>query len=167
MSGHILPKASQLLALVALAIGGVACGPATVVDGVVEDTDFAIMDDRPAYHYDTSDDWVLLSMAEEDGETLRVVSLVVPDAKAIVLDEPMPIGTEESGLASVDVSIGDLLVRERSDGARILSTTDNRRTESVSGTVTFTSVDPYVGTFEAELEDGGHVGGSFVIETAG
>ena len=147
---------------------GVGCGAPTQVEGTAHAEPFSILDDAPAFRADESAGWVYLSMAEEDGETMRVVGITIPDQEVLVVDEPVAIGSsEDDGAIFVDVSSGDLVVTERTGGGRILSTENTKFATSVKGSVTFTSLDPYVGEFTVELDDGGELTGTFVIENQG
>ena len=72
--------------------------------------------------------------------------------------------TSEEGPARVTVSQGELVVIERSDGARIISSENNTFYEVKTGALTIYDRDEVVnGEFSLELADGGHLEGSFSL----
>jgi hypothetical protein len=100
---------------------------------------------------------------EEDGELLRVVTLEVSELDTLPLGKKVAFGDDE-GAPKVSVSQGDLVVIERSDGARIVSSENNTFYDVTSGTLTVYDRDELVnGEFTLEFADGGHLEGSFSL----
>lgn len=156
-----------LLTVLVLSATGVACAPAGIVEGTVNDEEIVIQDEAPIYRADQGSDRLLLVISESTDETLRVVSVTIPDATLIDSETDMPLGTEDSGHPFVRLAQGELVVSYRSDGVRVLSTKDTEIIESRSGYLRFTSeAEPYAGSFSAVLETGDHLTGNFLIESA-
>ena len=139
------------------------CSAPALVQGVVASEDYVIMDNNPALRLIGNQMHVVLS--EEDGETLRVLTLEVPDTSVVPLGETVELGAEnDDGKPNVTVSQGVLVETFRSDGARILSSEANTFYEVQSGTLTIHDIDETVnGEFSVELADGGHLEGSFSL----
>ena len=158
-----LLSAASLLVLL-LSVG---CSAPAWVQGVVNDSDFAVTDAAPVSRVDTRNDEINVVISEEDADQLRLVTFTLCDASQLVVGKTYPIGTEEDGRTFLRVSQGDLDISYRSDGARIVSSVNNVFTGSVSGSVTIDSLDGVIaGTFSAELSDGGHVEGQFATSQA-
>lgn len=152
-----------------LAIAGLilasACGAPGMVEGVVWEKGFFVRDMQPAARF--AKEQLLVVVSEEDGTELRVVSLYVPEELLAQRGEPLSLGPRGSGLPALKVAWGDLVTMDRSDGVRVLSTSDTRYAEATSGTVELVWEDGTLsGTFHATLEDGGYVDGSFVTSLA-
>lgn len=146
--------------VIALATG---CSAPGLVEGVVFTEDFQIADPSPALR--AAGDSFQIILSEEDGVSLRLVNLQVPEVSTVELGEKVelfPYGTD--GQPTLRLSQGELDVTERSDGARILSSHSNRFAEITSGTlILYERGESYTGTFTAALEDGGYIDGSFSV----
>lgn len=132
-----------------------------VVDGLVQGDDFSIRDDHPVVRPQHHGEQLVVLADDVDGE-LRLVQLRLPAESALALDEPLAVGP--AGL-EVTASFGTLEEEVRSDGVRVLSSSDATEVTAISGSVTLASLTPVLaGTFEVTLEDGGSLTGEFVIE---
>lgn len=151
-------------ALPVLALLTTACGTPGWVDGIVDDQPFEIRDNMPAAR-EASRGTMLVVLSQEDGETLRVTSIHIPRYADLELGAPVALAVDEDEGPVLSVSEGDLEVTDRGDGARILSSTNNRITTATTGTLTLEALDDEIiaGRFEADLDGRGHVDGSFAI----
>lgn len=151
------------LALLLTALFGAGCAfevPA-VVDGRVRGGEFSIRDDNPVVR-PQHDGEQLVVLADEVFGELRIVQIRLPASDALVLDEPMPVGP---GALEVTATFGDVEEELRSDGVRVLSTSNATTVKATGGSVTLASLDTVLaGTLEVTLEDGGSLTGEFVIE---
>lgn len=139
----------------------VACNTPGFVDGVVQQEGFFVRDAAPAARW--SKERLVVVLSEEDGETLRVVSLHLPDAEDLPFDTPIAL----EGVAGpyLEVAWGALEVFHRADGARILSTTDTRFDRAVSGDLVLRRVAGELeGSFSVRLVDGGFLEGGFLVD---
>lgn len=167
---HLLPSIKRALAKSTIAglvcLVGVACGPAGVVEGTVNDKEIVIQDNAPIYRADSDSNRLLLVISESTEDILSVVSVTIPDASLIEIETDLQLGTEESGQPFVRLAQGDLVVNYRSDGVRVLSTENTEIFESRSGYLRFSSAsDPYAGEFYTVLENGDEIRGTFHIES--
>ena len=154
--------APRLFLAAALTCVATACGAPGQVEGVVERQGFWVHDTAPASRW-SSDGRLVVMLSEDDGQTLRVVSLQLLRAQELPEGKPIQIGPKDSGLPYLDVAQGELEVSLRSDGARILSTKDTRYSRATRGTVEIRWLDGDLqGTFHVELDDGGYLDGSFL-----
>lgn len=150
------------LGLAAMCLAGCNATPGWV-EGIVESETFHIQDTHPAYRVHRDSGEFNLAISEEDGEELRVVTLKVDDIGALPLEVPIAVGERDSGAPWMTVSYGDLVVIDRGDGVRILSSENPRFAEIEDGTITFTSTDPdhIVGYFHLDLAGDDYLDGSF------
>lgn len=153
---------ARLFAAAALLLTSVACSSPGFVEGVVEHEGFFVRDPGPVSRW--ASDRLVVVLSEQDGGTLRVVSLFLLDAAKLPEGEPIELGAKDSGLPYLDVSWGALDVTERSDGVRVLSTTDTEYAHAESGTIELAWLDGELqGTFHVALSDGGHLDGTFLV----
>lgn len=151
------------LLLVASMCCQLACGTFSSVEGIVQEEGFIVRDASPGARW--VGDRLVVMVSEEDGQTLRVVSLSLPNAESLPDNTPIDISVEDSGQPFVDVAWGELDVQRRSDGARILSTIDTKFRYGVQGALTLQRADGVLsGNFEVTLSDGGFLEGSFWLE---
>lgn len=152
-------------ALTAVAILS-ACGVPGFVEGIAYGSDFTIRDDRPDLR-PQHDDAALVVLAEQEWDSLRVVSLSVPAFSDLSDEQEIAIGTRDEGGAWVEVAQGPIEESVRSDGVKVLNTLTPRFVNGAGGSVLLTKVDAELfGTLEVELEDGGWLRGSFAVEIA-
>jgi hypothetical protein len=138
-----------------------ACGAPGIVDGVAWDSQFSIRDTEPELR-PQPDDGVIVVIAEEAGDELRVVQLKLPPLADHRAGEVIEVGPRESGGAWLTAAHGQLEATMRSDGVRVVNTLDARITAAVHGEVVCEQADGMLlGTLTAELEDGGFLEGSF------
>jgi hypothetical protein len=145
-----------LITLLALP-GAVACGAPSGVDGEVEGEAFTVSDQQPELkrHERTGDTQIVL--AEDDGDLLRTVVVFVESETNLEVGEPIAFGEGVSLMVSEGVSI-DL-------GNGVINAKDPKFHGVVKGEIIFTSLgDPIVGEFWAELENGGYIEGTFVLD---
>jgi hypothetical protein len=141
-----------------------ACSPAGFVEGVVYDETYQIRDDRPAAR-ESRADTILVVLSEEDGERFRAVTIEFPGYKNAELGQATPIAVGGEDGPIVRASNGELVVDMRRDGVRILSSKNDTFADIVSGHVILDSIDDVLaGSFEAKLESGGYIRGTFAIE---
>ncbi len=154
---------SLLVSLVVTAFLGSACAfdvPA-MVDGHVQGSAFSIRDDFPVVRPQHDGQQLVVLGDHSDGE-LRLVQIRLPADSALPLDEPVAVGG--AGL-EVTASFGTLESELRSDGVRVVSSSDATEVAALGGSVTLASLAPVLaGTFEVTLEDGGSLTGEFIIE---
>jgi hypothetical protein len=163
-SWQISVKAAPLAALAGLLIS-IGCAPPSYVEGTVNQEEIQILDDAAMYRADQDNKRLLLVISEDKNETLRVASITIPDVSVIDIETDIDIGTESANLPFIRLAQGELVVSYREDGVRILSTRDTEIFESISGTLHFSSLqNAYSGHFQADLENGGQLEGSFHIE---
>lgn len=155
---------SLRLLLVASCCFQLACGTFSSVEGIVQEEGFVVRDAAPGARW--VGDRLVVMVSEEDGQSLRVVTLSLPNADTLPENTPIEIADEDSGMPFVDVAWGDLDVQYRSDGARILSTIDTQFQQGVRGVLTLQRIDGVLhGTFEVVLRDRGFLEGSFWLES--
>lgn len=139
-----------------------ACGAPAIVDGIVEDSQFSIRDVEPEVRQQP-DDGLIIVIAEEAGAELRVVQLKLPPLAEHQAGDVIEIGPREDGGAWLTAANGTLEAMVRSDGVRVLNTTDARIAHAAFGEVVCDTEDGFLtGTLTAQLEDGGWVDGTFV-----
>ncbi len=152
------------ITLVAL---GVGCGSPAVVEGDVLGETFEVRDDNPELRVAAHSGEATIVFAEDNGETMRTVVMVIPAETHVEPGVPVPLVGEGAAKGSgiyLELSQGDL-VEIIEGGRRIVHATDPEYFDVVGGTVIFDSVsDPISGTFVAEIAGGGTVRGSFVID---
>lgn len=154
---------SLRLLLVAACVLQLACGTFSSVEGIVQEEGFVVRDASPGARW--VGERLVVMVSEEDGQTLRVVTLSLPEADSLPTDTPIAISEEKSGQPFVDVAWGDLDVQVRSDGARILSTIDTKFQHGTEGILTLQREDGNLhGNFEVTLRDGGYLEGAFWLE---
>lgn len=156
----------SLLAILAVSALSTACGAPGLVDGVVRASDFSIRDNEPAVrsHPALNDFHIVLS--EEENNTLKVVTVDVDDLTLLPVGEPIHLVSalsRDEG-PTMAVSTGDLVVTMRSDGVRMLSSENTIYADVTDGTLVLHEVsDRVIGSFTAELDDGGYLEGSFDV----
>lgn len=158
-----------LLATLALMPISIACGAPGMADGVFSHADFSLRSDDPLAQVGGSQRDMLVVMAETENETLRTVAVGLNRFLSLPRGTPAEAGTGEPGdlRPFVEVTVGALIVEERNDGVQLISSVDPVRATSVAGTVTLEELEPEVsGTFAVDLDDGGHLVGSFVAQRA-
>jgi len=171
MSAHVTTRFSGpsvgrsftfALALAAMCLTGCNLSPGWA-EGVLDTETFHIQDTNPAYRVDRDSGEFHLAISEEDGVVLRVVTIRVPDLRALPLEVPVAVGPRDSGAPELTVSYGDLVVTDRGDGVRILSSENPRFGQIVDGNVTFTStdLDEVTGYFHLDLVNDEYLDGSF------
>ncbi len=140
-----------------------ACGAPAFVEGVAYDRDFTIRDDQPDLR-PQHDDAALVVLAEQEWDTLRVVSLHVPAFSELSDEQELEIDVREEGGAWVEVAQGPVEESVRSDGVTVLNTLTPRFVNGAGGSVLLHKVDGELfGALEVELEDGGWLQGSFAV----
>ena len=153
-------RIAQLAMVLGMALA-TGCSAPAIVQGIVASQDYVIQDNNPSLRLVGGQMHVVLN--EEDGDLLRVVTLEVSNLDTLPLGEEVAFGDDEDA-PSVSVSQGDLVVIERADGARIVSSENNTFYDVTSGTLTVHDRDELVnGEFTLELADGGHLEGSFSL----
>jgi hypothetical protein len=152
------------IAAAVLMVGStIACQAPGSVDGVFGGAEFSLRCERPLATSDASGRDKVVVLSQADPETLRTVNLRLRGVADLTLGKAQAIGTDEEGLPSVQVVVGDLVVDTRADGVEVLSPADPTRASSVTGTLTLQSrtADSVAGSFRADLDDGGYVEGFF------
>lgn len=146
-----------------LAAGTVGCQAPGSVSGVFGGEEFSLRCESPLAASDASGRDSVVVLSEATSETLSTVNVRLRGAAGLPIGEPVAVGTDDEGLPTVQVVVGDLVVETRSDGVEILSAADPQRATSVGGTLTVESRDQdgVAGSFSAELDDGGFVEGFF------
>jgi hypothetical protein len=135
-----------------------------VVEGVALNEDYRVRDQAPATRV-TSDEKLIIIIAEEDGVDLRVVTVTLPDYEGCIGEE-MQLGVKGSGAPYLKASVGELDDFTRSDGVHVLNSKNTRFSAALGGSL-FLDQDEsgqLIGSFIADMEDGGHLEGSFVIQ---
>lgn len=151
------------LAVAVVALFSSACSVPGIVDGIVEEQGFVIRDDSPQLR-PQEEDSVILVLSQESGDTLRVVSLHLPELAALPAGESAPIEARDSDRVWLQVAQGDVQSEVRSDGVRVVSALQPRFVHATGGDVSLSRVDGLLlGSFRAELEDGGWLEGSFEV----
>lgn len=144
---------------VAALVAVTGCQAPAVVDGIVGEESFSIRDEDPevrAQHEGT-----LIVLADDAFGRLRLVKLLVRDLDALAIDEAIAIAPDSD--VQLEAALGDMESFVRSDGVRVVSSTNATFTDAMEGTLTLRSRDPLAGEFTATLADGGELDGSFVI----
>jgi hypothetical protein len=143
-----------------------ACAVPAEVEGIVSGEEFLVRDPRPASKATAEGRDAYLVLSENDGATMRVVTVRMPDVAAMPLHEDVAVGARDdgSGLSHVEVAHGALLVETRSDGAQILSQKDPQFAMSTAGTIRLDERgEDLSGAFHVDLDDGGYLDGVFVV----
>jgi hypothetical protein len=156
-------KPPLFLAAALLAVLASACGVPGLVEGIVEQQGFTIRDEQPQLR-PQGGDAVILVLSQEVRDMLRVVSLHLPELAALPAGESAPIEGRDLGRVWLQVAQGTLQSEIRSDGVRVVSTHNARFVLATGGDVSLARVDGLLlGSFRAELEDGGWLEGSFEV----
>lgn len=153
------------VALLGAALLASACGGVPgFVEGEVQGAVFSIADTAPVARRAARTGGLHVLLGQEDGDTLRTANLILPARDALVVGKPIAI--EASGDTTLELVEGQLVVMTRSDGARVLSSDNNRFHQATTGEVTIEALDELTlsGTFRAELESGGWAEGRFDVE---
>jgi hypothetical protein len=159
---NLWPTARFFASAVLVLALGTACSAPGFVEGVVEEEGFVIRDDSPEVR--TQHEGNLVVLSQEDGATLRLVKVFLPPLEGLAIGEEITLGDREAGEPSVGVAQGDLEEMFRSDGVRVLNTSNTRSQNALEGTLTLHEEQGELfGTFHAELEGGGYLDGSFVV----
>lgn len=157
-------QTDRFFSVLAVLLLASACDAPAFIQGVVEDSQFTIRDDRPELR-PQNDDSALVVLAQKEWDTLRVVTVRVPEFDMLGDETVLSLGTREEGGAWLEVAQGPIDESVRSDGVKVLNTLTPRFVTGVGGTVVITRVgERLLGTLEAELEDGGWLEGSFAID---
>jgi hypothetical protein len=158
MSTKRLPLIAFALVASVFAVG---CGAPGTVEGIFDQADFSLRTNDPLARASGSDGDVVVVLAEQDGETLRTVTVSLPRAEHMPRQKAVEVGPEATQ-PSIEVTVGRLTREDRGDGVEVISSEDATRAQSTGGTVTIEDLAPDVaGTFSIELDDGGHLDGVF------
>ncbi|MCP4502985.1 MAG: hypothetical protein GY822_23865 [Deltaproteobacteria bacterium] len=142
-----------------------ACAVPAMVEGIVHGEDFKIIDLNPAARFDQRQEQIVVTIAEQDADTLRLVTLKLDDASDVAAGDVFEIETDDKECFSVDVSTGDLETLTLGNGNTVISASNNVFSHALSGTLVVDSFDEeFAGTLDVELDDGGHLQGVFVME---
>lgn len=168
---HIMQATKGFAALALLGLVS-ACGAPATVEGVFANDTFRLESESPLTKPTASGRDMVVVLSQVDSETLRTVTLVLPQIKELPLGEVLDAGTGAYGddRPSLEVAQGDLLVETRPDGVDIISSTNNVFAHATAGTFTLDerNVDgSLAGSFSIDLDDGGFLEGSFVATPAG
>jgi hypothetical protein len=110
----------------------------------------------------------ILVLSEESNGLLKVVTISIPQPDEQPLNTAIPIGStikSDALLPGVEVAVGDVVEEERSDGARIVSAEDPDFAHSEKGSITLYEKGATLsGEFSIDLDDGGHLDGTFQVE---
>lgn len=163
---HAMQMVKAIGAVAVLAVAS-ACGAPATVEGVFASDTFRLESERPLAKPTGSGRDMVVVLSQVDGETLRTVTLHIPNIAERTLGEPIAVSEGGYGddRVSLEAAVGDLLVETRSDGAQIISSTNNVFAASTSGTFTLDARDAdgtIAGSFSIDLDDGGFLEGSFV-----
>lgn len=163
ISRMLLPAAVLLCAVLS------ACGAPSTAEGTADGRPFTLSQAHAEVreHGDHSRSIVLADTAQAieqgDADELWLVVLHLPADVEVEIDQPLKIGPKGSGLASLQVSVGELETLD--EEGKVVNSKDPIFTDALSGTVTLWSVDKVLaGEFEAVLEKGGYVRGVFEVE---
>ena len=165
----VLSDLRHVAALAVVATLAVGCAVPAEVEGIVRGEAFQVRDPRPASKATAAGRDAYLVLSENDGETLRTVTVRLPEIAAMPVGEDVDVGARENqdGLPHVEVAEGALVTEQRADGAEILSAADPRFATSVGGTIRLDEKGrDLVGSFHVLLDDGdvgGYVDGVFVV----
>lgn len=168
---HIMQATKGLVALAALAVASACSAPATV-EGVFASDAFRLESQDPLTKPTASGRDMVVVLSQADSETLRTVTMLLPQIAGLPLGETLDVGTGDFGddRPSLEVAQGDLLVETRSDGVDIISSTNNVFANATGGSFTLDdrSADgTLAGSFSVDLDDGGFLEGSFLATPAG
>jgi len=156
---YLLVNTTRALLLFLAATFSVGCQAPAIVDGVVGERSFTIRDDNPEVR--PQHEGTLIVLADDAFGELRLVKILVADLDALPLDEPVDIAANAG--VSIEAAHGDMETFVRSDGVKVVNSTNAVGTDAVSGTLTLASRAPLAGSFAVTLADGGQLDGSFVI----
>jgi hypothetical protein len=163
-----LSKLIHLAAVAAAMCLTQACAVPAEVEGIVRGEEFVVRDPRPAAKATAAGRDAYLVLSQNDGETLRTVTVRLPNIASLPLEQDIAVGTgvdDDADAPFVQVAEGELEVTTRADGAEILSATDPTFAQSVTGTLRLTSKDGEIaGTFAIDLDDGGWLDATFVVD---
>ena len=157
--------ASMLLVAASLFTG---CAAQGTVEGIFQQQDFKITDFAPKAHINHGAEVAVVTLSESsfDGqrEILRLVNITLSETNTLHSGDVIEVGEDLD--AELGVSTGDLVRMELENGSTLISSENNDFAHAVQGTVTIdeSSDDVLAGSFSVELNDGGHLQGSFVID---
>ena len=152
-------KMISLLSAIALSV---ACGGPNEVDGQVAEDEFSVHDSAPELRVDEDNGDATMIFAEQDGDSLRTIVMLVPGNMDIVAGEPISLDSDSELL--IELGVGELETFE-ANGRTVVNSRDAVFYEVVSGTIIFDSLsDPVSGWFSVELADGSVVKGFFSLE---
>ncbi|MCP4503558.1 MAG: hypothetical protein GY822_26805 [Deltaproteobacteria bacterium] len=145
-------------------MAGCAAPPAEVV-GTFSGHPFSIEDQSPDVHFGRRTGSVLLVFSEINKDRLRTLTLSVPGALRLKEDVAYPLEDGENGQISLEVSEGQLVVERDKEGKAFSTSVQTEFGLSVDGHVVFAALGARIaGAFEAELDSGDTIRGSFDIE---
>jgi hypothetical protein len=157
--------AGRLLRLIIVATTlmlGVACAAPATVDGVVAGDTFTIRDDDPTLR--PRHEGATLVLADQSGNMLRIVTITLPDVDTLPLEEDIPFADNADEGPVLEASFGTVEEIVRSDGVKVLNSTDSVGYTALEGTLRIETAEPLLsGSFRATLDEGGALEGSFVI----
>lgn len=155
-----------IAACAVVALAAVGCAVPAEVEGIVRGEQFQVRDPRPASKATSAGRDAYLVLSENDGATLRTVTVRLPDIATMPVGEDVSVGPRENdqGLPHVEVSEGALVKETRGDGALILSAADPQFATSTGGTLRLDEKgEDLAGSFRVDLDEGGWLDGVFVV----
>jgi hypothetical protein len=157
--------AMRPIALLILLLTG-ACGAPVTVEGVFASEPFSLRSERPIGTEAASGRDIVVVMTERAGETLKTVTVELRGIEHLPLGKPVAVGSgaRDDVRPTLDVAVGPLVVDTRPDGVEVWTAADPNRGLATGGFIQLDARDgdSVSGTFEVELDDGGHLTGSFV-----
>jgi hypothetical protein len=139
-----------------------------LVEGQLVAEHFMIEDANPAFQMNSKDGHVMVSLSQENGDSVSMVLIQIPNYESLPLRTPIHVGT---GMDSdrerpwTEVSRGLKEITYRSDGARILAMEVNDFARSHSGTVElYENRDEIRGFVDVQLDEGGYLQGVFTVK---
>ena len=152
---------------VALVISG-CMGEDNLVEGELVAEPFIVSDENPAFQMSAKDGHLMVSLSQENGDSVSMVLIQVPNYSEQPLRTPIRVGT---GMESdrerpwTEVSRGKKEISYRSDGARILAMEVTDYARSHAGTVEFyENRDEIRGFVDVQLDEGGYLQGVFTVK---
>lgn len=151
-----------------------ACGAPSSAEGNAQGRPFSVADAEPEVRVDTRGRTTIVLAQEQPGtpatpvteespDELWLVVLTLPEGFTPEIGVPVLIGPEGSGLPTLEIAVGELLV-ETTSGKRVATTQGTEFHPAVSGELVFWSVEKILAAdFTAALKGGGEVKGAFEV----
>ena len=165
---RMMPRWTVVLCLFAFTSMAGCMAEDNLVEGELVQEHFIVSDENPAVQMSAKDGHLMVSLSQENGDSVSMVLIQVPRYSEQPLRTPIRVGT---GMESdrerpwTEVSRGLKDISYRSDGARILAMEVTDYARSHAGTVElYENRDEIRGFVDVQLDEGGYLQGVFTVK---